>query len=122
MKMKRGSFVKSLLGIPVLAILPKAVADQPIDVTDPEALRDVDHQVLKALKGTLLVFTVGDKDTPATKGDLMRVAETVNELFEETEVMALVVPHLVKVEQFSIPELMEKISKGDLTSSDDGVS
>jgi len=101
--MKRGSFVKSLLGLPVIASMPIPVKGEEVN-----------------LNPSLLVLTVGNKEEPATKNDMQKVAETVNYLFEGIpDVLILVVPHLVQVEKFSMPELKKLIKSQpkDLTTS-----
>jgi len=62
--------------------------------------------------GSLLIVTVGNEKTPATKSDMERVAETVNELFEGvTGVKVMVVPHMVNIENLPLPALRNIQSK-----------
>ena len=62
--------------------------------------------------GSLLVVTVGNEKIPATKSDMERVAETVNEIFEGVNgISVLVVPHLVNIDKLSLPALRNIQSK-----------
>ena len=62
--------------------------------------------------GSLLIVTIGSDSVPATKSDMDRVAETINEIFEGINgVRVLVVPHLVNIERLSLPALRSLQSK-----------
>jgi hypothetical protein len=78
--------------------------------TDLDTLKT---QVFPNIKdGSLLVVTVGTEKTPATKSDMERVANTVNEIFEGVNgVSVLVVPHLVDIERLPLPALRNITSK-----------
>jgi hypothetical protein len=62
--------------------------------------------------GSLLVVTVGNEKTPATKSDMERVADTVNAIFEGVNgISVLIVPHLVNIERLPLPALRNIQSK-----------
>jgi len=70
-------------------------------------------QVFPNIKdGSLLVVTVGNQNSPATKSDMERVAETVNEIFEGVNgISVLIVPHLIGIERLTLPALRNIQSK-----------
>lgn len=56
--------------------------------------------------GSLLVITVGNVTVPATRSDMERVSETVDEMFEDVKgVKVLLVPHTVEIEKIPLPTL-----------------
>ena len=60
----------------------------------------------KLEEGTLLVVTVGDKDHEPTKEDMSNVESVVDVAFRGVKgVKVLVVPHLIQIEQLSVPQL-----------------
>jgi len=70
--------------------------------------------------GSLLVVTVGSEKTPATKSDMERVAQTVNEIFDGVNgISVLVIPHVVNVEKLSLPALRTIQSRVVSSWSDD---
>ena len=86
--------------------------------TEAEERIDKDLDILKTsilpniTDGSLLVVTVGNEKTPATQSDMERVAAIINEIFEGTVgVCVLVAPHIVKVEKLSLPSLRNLQSK-----------
>ena len=59
--------------------------------------------------GGIVIVTVGSVETPATRDDMERVADTVNETMGELiDVRVLIVPHLVKVDMIPIKDFLKK--------------
>jgi len=59
--------------------------------------------------GGIVIVTVGSVETPATRDDMERVADTVNETMGELiDVCVLIVPHLVKVDMIPIKDFLKK--------------
>ena len=56
--------------------------------------------------GSLLIFSLGSDEVPASRDDMNRIGELVLELFQETKgIKVLMLPHLVKVEKIPLPQL-----------------
>jgi hypothetical protein len=56
--------------------------------------------------GSLLVVTIGNNETPATKSDMERVSLTINETFEDVPgVRVLIVPHTFNIQALPLPTL-----------------
>lgn len=85
------------------------ISDEKID----EEVGLIKAQIFNQIEdGSLIVITVGDSTTAATKKDIQRVATTVNKAFEGVKgIRIMVVPHLVKIEKLSLPVLRDIQSK-----------
>jgi hypothetical protein len=65
-------------------------------------------------KGGIMIITVGSTKQPATKDDMERVADTVQDVVSDmNNIRTLVVPHLVKVDMIPIKSLFELAENND---------
>jgi UDP-glucose 6-dehydrogenase len=78
-------------------------------LSDPKSSTEITKNVED---GSLVVVTVGTQERPASKEDISAVCERINTLFENAKgIKVLVVPHLVTVQTFSLPQLRQIIGE-----------
>jgi hypothetical protein len=97
--MKRRTFLESLS---LVLATPVAMGDITDFVANPftcdQSFGQIHCQVFPNMTRGILVVTVGNEKTPATKNDMERVANTIDEVYEGTKVVSIIVPHLVTLE------------------------
>ena len=76
-------------------------------MSEKDKINEIKASVYNKLEdGSLLIFSLGSDEVPATRDDMDRIGELVFELFKDTTgVKVLMLPHLVKVEKIPLEQL-----------------
>ncbi len=85
--------------------ISKESTKNPDPVLDTSVYNDIEE-------GSLIVFNVGDEKNPATDEDLKSLKEKLFGMFKDVKgIKILALPHNIKVEKFSVPQLRKIIDE-----------